>query len=166
MRIEVFGDREVVRELRRIATTYPRGMGAALYRLGVAILSDALPRTPVEFGVLRGSGYVSPPNGKDLSTTVEVGFGTVYAVPQHERTDYRHPRGGEPKYLERAIQAIAPRALGLLAKWAQDNRFRGGWGQASGIPTRPVVLSSSSKPRAQRNRLARAARNVRRRTGR
>jgi hypothetical protein len=164
--LKVFGDAALKKEIRRLAKRYPAGMAAALYRLGVAILSDALPRTPVEFAVLRSSGYVSPPKGEGMETTVEVGFGTVYAVAQHERMDYRHPRGGGPKYLERAAQAVAPRALALLAKWAADARFRGGWGQASGVPTRPKVGNTNAKKRSQTNRLAKAARNVRRKTSR
>jgi hypothetical protein len=166
MEVKVFGDAKVRAEIRRLAKRYPAGMAAALYRLGVAILSDALPRTPVEFAVLRSSGYVSPPKGTGTETTVEVGFGTVYAVAQHERMDYRHPRGGGPKYLERAAQSLAPRALDLLAKWASDARFRGGWGQASGVPTRPNVGNTNTKKRSQTNRLARAGRNVRRKTSR
>jgi hypothetical protein len=164
VRLQLKGDERVRAELRRLGKLWPAGMGAAVYRLGVAILSDALPRTPVELGVLRTSGYVSPPSGEGARATVEVGFGTVYAVPQHERTDYHHPRGGGPKYLARAIEAVAPRALPLLAKWVRE--FRGGWGQVAGIPTRPTVGNSTPKKTPQRRRLARAARNVRRRTGR
>lgn len=164
MKLRVQGDARVTSELQRLAKLWPRGLAAAVYRLGVAIMSDALPRTPVEFGVLRSSGYVSPPVGEGAEARVEVGFGTVYAIPQHERMDYKHPRGGGPKFLARAIEAVAPRALPLLAKWT--TAFKGGWGQAAGIPTRPTVATDSPKKPPQRRRLARAARNVRKRTGR
>ncbi len=37
-------------------------------------------------------------------TTGVVAFNTTYAVAQHERTDYAHPKGGEAKYLERPLE--------------------------------------------------------------
>lgn len=162
-RFTLAGNEAIRKEIRRLAKFYPQGLATALYKVGVAILSDALPRTPVEFGVLRSSGYVSAPQGDGAKASVEVGFGTVYAVPQHERMDYQHPRGGGPKYLERAVEAVAPRAISLMPKWVTSGEK---WGQAGGVPTRPVVTNDAPKRAPQRRRLARAARNVRRRTGR
>lgn len=166
MELKLTGQAAIRRELLALGKAYPKAFGAALYKLGVAILSDALPRTPVEFGVLRSSGYVAPPSGKGESPTVEVGFGTVYAVPQHERMDYRHPRGGGPKFLENAINALSPRALGLLKKWMDDPKNSAGWSQAGGVPTRPATGSSTVRRPSQKRRLARAASNVKKRTGR
>lgn len=167
MRVSFLGSEKVLREMRKLARDYPKAFAAALYKLGVAIMSDALPRTPVEFGVLRSSGYVSPPRGQGERAEVEVGFGTVYAVPQHERMDYRHPRGGGPKYLERAIGSVAPRALPLLRKWTLEAaESKASWGQVAGMPTRPNVSSSTAKKASAKARLARAGRNVRKRTGR
>ena len=162
----VAGDSQVRAELHRLAKAYPKAVGSAIYKLGVAILGDALPRTPVEYGVLRSSGYVSAPSGQGASTSVETGYGTVYAVAQHENIHYRHPRGGEAKYLEHAVQAISPRALPRLAQWTQDAVKSGGYGQTSGVPTRPTVTTSSHRKKSQRARLARSARNVRSKTGR
>lgn len=161
------GTEDVRKAVKEVAKKYPQAMAAAIYKLGVAILSDSLPRVPREFGVLRASGYVAPPTGQGLNADVQLGYGTVYAVPQHERLDYRHPRGGEAKYLENAINAVAPSALPKLAKWAQEIAEAGGrWGATSGIPTRPVVGNSNRKSSSQSKRLTRAGRNVRGRTGR
>jgi hypothetical protein len=165
-RFTVQGDVQVRDELRRLGKRYPQAIGSALYKLGVGIISDALPRTPVEFGPLRASHYVSAPAGHGSSTDVEAGYGTVYAVEQHENLRYRHPRGGEAKYLEHAVQAISPRALPLLAKWTEDASTTGGFGGTSGMPTRPTVTSSTARRPSQVARMARAAANVRRRTGR
>jgi len=162
------GAEQVRASIREMAKRYPRAMAGAVYKLGIAIFSDALPRVPVEFGVLRASGYVAPPQGEGLEADVELGFGTEYAVPQHERLDYKHPRGGEAKYLERAVSSVAPRALSLLSKWAielaaSDAR----WGLQGGVNTRPKVGNSNRhKSRSQSARLKKAAANVRRRTGR
>lgn len=38
-----------------------------------------------------------------------VGFNTPYALVQHERLDYHHPKGGKAKYLEANLQEQAPR---------------------------------------------------------
>lgn len=161
------GAEQVRASVRALAKRYPKAMAGAIYKLAIAIFSDALPRVPVEFGVLRASGYVAPPQGEGLEADVELGFGTEYAVPQHERLDYKHPRGGEAKYLERAVYSVAPRALPLLSKWAVElAETNGGWGAQAGVNTRPKIGNSNRKSRSQTSRLKKAAANVKRRTGR
>lgn len=162
----VAGDDKVRGELQRLAKSYPKAIGSAIYKLGVAILGDALPRTPVEYGPLRTSGYVSAPSGSGARTDVEAGYGTVYAVAQHENTHYKHPRGGEAKYLEHAVQAISPRALPRLAQWTEEAVKKGGFGQTSGVPTHPILTTTKHHKPGQAARFARAARNVRAKTGR
>lgn len=164
------GNEALVANIKRLGKAYPEAMAGALYKLGVVILSEALPRVPVEFAVLRTSGYVSPPEGEGVKANVEVGFGTVYAVAQHERMDYRHPRGGEAKYLEKAVHAVAPRSLEMLSKWLEATATSGGgkWGAAPGVSSRPVVRGSNGNRKSgqQAARLKRGAANVRKRTGR
>lgn len=164
--LQITGDREIRQRIKELGKRYPKAMAAAVYKLGVAIMSNALPRVPVEYGVLRASGYVAPPTGEGVDADVELGFGTVYAVPQHERLDYKHPRGGEAKYLEKAVDQLAPNALQMLSQWAEELAKSGGQWSASALPTRPTVKNSNRKSRSQANRLKRAGRNVRRRTGR
>lgn len=60
----------------------------------------AVRRAPVDTGNLRGSGS-SRVERRGLTITGIVGFAAEYAVEQHERLDYNHPRGGEAKFLER-----------------------------------------------------------------
>jgi len=160
--MEVRGAEKISRDIRSLARRYPKAFAAALYRLGVSIMSEALPMTPVEFAVLRSSGYVSPPSTSGHATSVEVGFGTVYAVPQHERMDYKHPRGGGPKYLARAIDKVSSGALATMRRWLANNpdaRY-----QRSGIPTSPTVANSTARTHEQKSRFARASANVRKRT--
>lgn len=161
MSAKVAGTGKITSEIRRIARAYPKGFAAALYKLGVAILSEALPMTPVEFAVLRSSAYVSPPTGSGAQTDVAVGYGTVYAVPQHEHLDWNHPRGGGPKYLQRAVDRLAPRALALLAKWSVEGKAYA----SAGVPSRPTH-GNTNRSKSQKARLTRAASNVRKRTGR
>ena len=175
IRLEIRGGPELQRALRSVRGVFPAALGAALYRFGVAIASNALPRTPVEFGLLRASHYVSPPKDEDRPT-VEIGFGTRYAVAQHEQAHLRHPRGGQAFYLRNAVDALSPRALQLLARdivrLAMPAIGSVGSGKkfgvtASGMPTRPKYgpdhpgMSDKGKARAKRARAA-----VRRRTKR
>ena len=165
--LELTGTEKVRDAMQKLGKQYPEALAGAIYKLGVAIISDALPKTPVEFGALRASHYVAPPVGKAADSAVELGFGTVYAVPQHERTDYQHPRGGQAKYLESAVQSLEPRALELLARWAEQLvASGGGWGAISGFPTHPRLGGAPRSTVPQQRRLARAARNVKQRTGR
>lgn len=166
--LRVEGAPALLAALKKAQRNWPDAFAAALYRLGVSIASEALPRTPVEFGLLRASHYVSPPrNAKEPS--VEVGFGTRYAIVQHEATGFRHPRGGQAKFLRAAVDAVTPSALRYMAddvvRLAASGR---GFGvEPSGMPTRPRYGPShpgmTQKGRARAKR-ARAA--LRRRTGR
>lgn len=164
--LRVEGAPKILSEFKKLGKLYPKAAAAALYRLGVAILANSLPRTPVEFGALRASAYVSPPQGTTIAD-LEVGYGTEYAVPQHERLDYRHPNGGEAKFLEKGMRAVLPGALPKLAKWTMDSVKSGGsYGQAAGVKTRPPSSKSKGSTKSGKTRLKRAAANVRKRTGR
>jgi len=44
----------------------------------------------------------------------EVGFNTPYALVQHERLDFNHPKGGKAKYLEANLEQQADRYQGNL----------------------------------------------------
>lgn len=46
--------------------------------------------------------------GRDSIVAV-VGFNTPYALEQHERLDYNHPKGGKAKYLEDNLKEQADR---------------------------------------------------------
>ncbi len=43
-----------------------------------------------------------------------VGFNTPYALEQHERTDFVHPKGGQAKYLEEPVKDMSGRILDEL----------------------------------------------------
>lgn len=101
-------------------------VGNAVRRITLDLLSQSVRRAPVDEGPLRGSGsahfngeriatgadFDSLATGSDAMeggggsdvTTGVVAFNTVYAVEQHERTEFHHPKGGEAKYLERPLE--------------------------------------------------------------
>lgn len=70
-----------------------------------AVIAVAKERTPVDTGVLRGSGTVLKPEIRGMTVTVEAGFGGAaqeYVVPVHERMGVNHPVG-QAKFLESAF---------------------------------------------------------------
>lgn len=67
----------------------------ALSRACLDLQGKAQRLAPVLHGDLRGSAF-SEVNGLDGV----VGFVEPYALRQHEEVGYRHPKGGEAKFLE------------------------------------------------------------------
>ena len=61
---------------------------------------------PVDSGDLRDTGrVVVDPHTLEAAVTYGGGDEDVVAVQQHERMDYDHPNGGQPKFLEAAIMS-------------------------------------------------------------
>lgn len=54
-----------------------------------------------------------------------VSVDTPYAAKQHEAQSFEHPRGGGPKYLERAVTQIAPVLDGIVASKVRARTRRG-----------------------------------------
>lgn len=79
------------------------------------LLTRASELVPLEEGTLLRSGRVV--TGE---TGAAVGFGqggaSDYAVPQHERLDYRHDNGRQAKYLEQPHRAMAPEVVGFIGR--------------------------------------------------
>lgn len=109
LKIALAGVGKVLKAAERVGERYQHAMEAALYGLGNEIMTDSKRRVPVDFGALKGSGYVTMPVADARTITVELGFGgpaKAYAVVQHERTEFHH-EVGEAKFLENAINAAS-----------------------------------------------------------
>jgi hypothetical protein len=107
---------------------------SALYLIGNNMMTKAKELTPVNTGALRGSGYVTLPQGD----TVEMGFGgpaKEYAADVHEDLHMSH-RVGESKFLEKAINTY-PDAAGDFAEFALEAFQRGTSSRGGGNPTAP-----------------------------
>lgn len=79
---------------------------------------------PVETGALMISGEVLEPEVTDSGVTVDLVYGTSeptsnYAIVQHERLDFNHPNGGQAKYLEQPLLAMADDLTQELAETAK-----------------------------------------------
>lgn len=109
----------VSKGLEALARAVPQKAAAALFRRGEAIMADSKEHyVPVDLGVLRESGHVTLPevSGNDISVTLAYGGAAKdYAIPQHERLDYKHTTGG-PKYLERPVLEASKTLARDLAK--------------------------------------------------
>lgn len=95
------------------ATRQALGKGAAY------LLAQTIPRTPIRDGPLRASG------GTDVDDdTASVFFDTPYAARQHEEVGWRHPKGGQAKYLENTVLEERGNAQAIVA--AEVRRALGG----------------------------------------
>lgn len=92
---------------------------AALGKGASFILAQAIPRTPIRDGDLRSSG------GTDVDDNrASIYFDTEYAARQHEELGWRHPKGGQAKYLENTMLEERGRARDIMA--AEVRRALGG----------------------------------------
>lgn len=57
-------------------------------------------QAPIDTGDLRANCSVSPLKQEGAAFYHTVGYDLPYAIVQHERLDFNHPRGGKAKYLE------------------------------------------------------------------
>ena len=112
------GRKQVQRNLARARKAFRRSLGAALYHEGSALLAQSLKLVPVDTGRLRSTGYVSPPEDEVGGVFVEVGYGTDYAVRQHEDSSLRH-RVGQAKFLQ---QPFEESERGMLMRLQADMR--------------------------------------------
>ena len=82
------------------------------------LLTRASELVPLEEGTLLRSGKVVTGD-----TGAAVGFGSGgaadYAIPQHERLDFRHDNGRQAKYLETPHRAMAGEIVTIIGKSVQ-----------------------------------------------
>lgn len=137
------GLEEATRGLQELIDGMAAGSAQGLADAAVAILQEAVARAPVQTGALRESGYVElngqpyakgagPSPGVTITgsapaeaTHAKIGFSAGHAAGQHEQVAREHPGGGEPKYLERAVEGnrdeIARTIADAVWKGAEKN---------------------------------------------
>ncbi len=87
-------------------TEVERAVREAMEVSAKRVLQAAKANVPVDEGDLRKSGKVRVDN-----MTVRVTFNAPHAWLQHERLDYKHPGGGQAKYLEAAVDQVGAEPL-------------------------------------------------------
>ena len=100
------------RQLGNIEGATRNGLLAA----GHYVKAKSMAQTPVEFGNLRASHYVS--EGRLGDPTIEIGTTASYSMPVHERLDAYHPVGNA-KFLERAIMENQKEILRIVQRFVK-----------------------------------------------
>lgn len=114
--LKLTGVASVRRRLLAVKRAGVTAIKAGLFDLSAQIVAHAQGYTPVESGALRSSVAAAAPTDDRsfISVRVTAGDGTTedYAIRQHEDMSLRHPNGGGPKFLERAMQDFASPSTG------------------------------------------------------
>lgn len=116
------GARELKATLDAAGPNAERLLAGALFTEGELIMSEAKRITPVDTGRLRASGNVKPPEHQNGTVTVELAYGTDYAIYVHEITSNTHPVG-QAKFLEQPVKAAAAGLERRLAGRIQKGIF-------------------------------------------
>lgn len=95
----------MVTQHNAILTELEKAAREAVRDTAKKVLARAKENAPKDEGTLRRSGKVHVND-----TEVRVAFKAPHAWLQHERLDYKHPAGGGPKYLERAVEEVGAEA--------------------------------------------------------
>ena len=126
------GLKETQARMRRMAERFPDRVEQALYRRAEAIMFRSKTEyVPVDKGILRDSGHVSPPQCKGRAVSIFMSYGgaaKAYAIAVHEHLSEHSPpswrgtvvkfspAGRGPKYLERPLfEALRTMAADLAA---------------------------------------------------
>lgn len=123
--IKIKGIERTQQRLRDVRKHAPEAIVIGMMALGEKIMSDAVARVPVDTGRLRQTAYVAPPSMTGEAGSIELGFGTDYAVQVHERTEVPHEHG-EAKFLEKAVLKKGVGQLHFIADQAEAYIARGG----------------------------------------
>jgi len=140
VQVKIEGLQQAQQRLNRELAKIKVGVREGLLLVGLDCLGKSVPDAPVDKGDLRGSGYLDyggtliARGQKDGSTVrkgrphancpdvAEIGFGTPYAVRQHEELQWRHPKGGKAKYLEDVVKNNTDRWVRMIYDKAKAGR--------------------------------------------
>jgi hypothetical protein len=113
----------ILRNLDKASDDVKHAVAGGVYQMGMSIIGRAKKYTPVDVGILRGSAYAAPPKSIE-NPVVDIGYGTDYALPVHERVEVFH-EVGQPLFLKRAVDESRANYLRSLAIKARRNLARG-----------------------------------------
>ncbi|ADQ04404.1 hypothetical protein Calow_0836 [Caldicellulosiruptor owensensis OL] len=85
----------------KVSKAVEQAVKAALQKCAADLQRKSAERAPIDTGDLRSNCSVSPLKREGAKFYHTVGYNLPYAIVQHERLDFRHPKGGEAKYLEK-----------------------------------------------------------------
>ena len=91
------GLKELNKAFRNIRTQTKKELDEILTEIALDLASKSSQSAPVLYGDLRGELAVP----KKIPKGYKVGSSLPYTRKQHEHLEYKHPRGGGAKFLER-----------------------------------------------------------------
>lgn len=99
--ITVTSPEQLAAQLREFARDFPTAVEASSWEEMRLVMNESQKLCPVEFGFLRGSGYVSDPViTADGTILISVGYSSEYAVYVHEIVTNYHKPPTMAKFLE------------------------------------------------------------------
>jgi hypothetical protein len=101
--LNVKGIEDVAKRLDKYGKDANRAAHSAIVAAGADIGARADAIVPEDLGPLRASQHMTIPKVGNKMMTLAIRYGgpsEQYALAQHERMDYVHPKGGQAKYLE------------------------------------------------------------------
>lgn len=115
---KITGIEETVKNLNKTIGVITDAKRKAIMTVALDLKGESQNRAPIEFGVLRESARAIP-----IKDGAEVSFGgraSAYALRQHEDLTFRHPQGGEAKYLERPLQENLTKYINMIKNGIED----------------------------------------------
>lgn len=149
LNIKVLGTQKIKERLRRMEGLIPNAVAQGIYLEGNNVMTESKEMSPVEWGTLKNSGYVTLPEMHGGRLVSELGYGgpaAEYAVVQHEHIEYRHPEGGEAKFLEKPFYQRAPSIPSNIARLARRAIERGQGSQPAKAPGMPATPTGGPFP--------------------
>lgn len=116
MPLYLTGVETIMSQVARLMEQVPDFTAQGVHDAAIDIGSRASDRAPIESGDLRGNCNTDGIFTEDDTVIAEVKFTLPYAAAQHEHVEYRHPKGGEAKYLERAALEKADEVRAIVAE--------------------------------------------------
>lgn len=106
------GLHELQANLQKVQRDTRESMILAAVKHANKVMAESKGLVPIDKGPLMISGEVLEPEVTDAGVTIDLVYGTSeptsnYAIVQHERLDFNHPNGGQAKYLEQPLLAMA-----------------------------------------------------------
>lgn len=134
--MSVVGLAKILKMLESEQSAYSQALDAALYQEGLQIIAASVKITPKDFGVLRASHYAAPPT---TDHECEIGFGTDYALPVHDRVEVFH-KIGQPLYLKRPVDEAQSGYVDRIANRTRANH-------KAGIGVKSIPKTAPTRPK-------------------
>jgi hypothetical protein len=114
--VTVTGTDKVLKNLNSELSKIKMVTKARLYTCGLLVKGRSVKITPIKYGNLRGSAYVTPVEETARGATVEIGYTAYYAPYVHEMpTTYNYTKAGTgPKFLEKALRESKKEIIAYL----------------------------------------------------